>query len=496
MEIINICYNIENENEMSHKIITLLVARSNRIIQLKFKQLRQDIWEAISGTEQDFTEGKLGRAIFLLSIPMVLEMIMESIFAVVDIYFVSKLGADAVATVGITESLVTIVYSLAIGLSMATTALVSRRIGEKNPEGASRAAFQAILTGIIVSLFIAIPGALFASDLLALMGGTELMQEEYSGYTAIMLGANGVIMMLFIINAIFRSSGDAAISMRVLWIANIINIILDPMLIFGYGPFPELGVAGAATATTIGRGLAVVYQFYLLSSAKHRIKISRKDMIVKAKTIAKIIRLSLGGIGQSLIATTSWIGLMKIVAEFGSEVVAGYTIGIRIIIFSLLPSWGISNAAATLVGQNLGAKKPDRAEQSVWTTGKINAVFLGIMGVIFIMAPSFFIRLFIQDPEVVESGAACLRIMSYGFVMYGFGMVLIQSFNGAGDTLTPTKINFVSFWVIEIPLAWILATKLGMEQNGVYTAIVIAETFMTIVAIVLFRRGKWKLKKV
>ena len=496
MEIINICYIIENENEMSYKVIPLLFAKSNRRIQLKFKQLKKDVWEAVSGTEQDFTEGKLGRAIFLLSIPMVLEMVMESVFAVVDIYFVSRLGADAVATVGITESLVTIVYSLAVGLSMATTALVSRRIGEKNPDKAAKAAFQAITTGIIVSMFIAVPGVIFARDLLSLMGGTEQMINDYSGYTSIMLGANGIIMMLFIINAIFRSSGDAAISMRVLWMANIINIILDPILIFGWGPFPEMGVAGAATATTIGRGLAVIYQFYLLSTGKHRLRITRKDMVIKARTIAKIIRLSLGGIGQSLIATTSWIGLMKIVAEFGSEVVAGYTIGIRIIIFSLLPSWGISNAAATLVGQNLGAEKPDRAENSVWTTGKINAIFLGVMGVIFIFAPSFFIKLFIQDPAVVESGANCLRIMSYGFVMYGFGMVMIQSFNGAGDTLTPTKINFVSFWMIEIPLAWILAMKLGFEENGVYTAIVVAETFMTIVAIILFRRGKWKLKKV
>ena len=463
---------------------------------MKFKQLRKDTWEAISGTEQDFTEGKLGKAIFLLSIPMVLEMVMESVFAIVDIYFVSKLGADAVATVGITESLVTIVYSLAIGLSMATTALVSRRIGEKDPGKAAKAAFQAIITGIIVSLFIAVPGVIFASDLLALMGGTEQMQTEYAGYTRIMLGANGVIMMLFIINAIFRSSGDAAISMRVLFIANFINIILDPMLIFGYGPFPEMGVAGAATASTIGRGIAVAYQFYLLSSGKHRVKITAKDMVLRIKTIAKIVKLSLGGIGQSLIATTSWIGLMKIVATYGSEVVAGYTIGIRVIIFALLPSWGISNAAATLVGQNLGAKQPERAEQAVWTTGRINAIFLGLMGVIFIMAPSFFIRIFIQDAIVVESGAACLRIMSYGFVMYGFGMVMVQSFNGAGDTITPTKINLVSFWLIEIPLAWFLATKIGMEQNGVYVAIVVAETVMTVMAIILFRRGKWKLKQV
>lgn len=463
----------------------------------RIRQIKNDLWEAISGTTQDFTKGSIRRAVFLLSVPMVLEMIMESIFAVVDIYFVSSYGgADAVATVGLTESIVTIVYSLAVGLSMATTALIARRIGEKKPGEASKTAFQAILTGLVVSLFIAIPGILFSKEILGLMGASETMQNEYSGYTQIMLGANGIIMLLFIINAVFRSSGDAAISMRVLWIANIINLILDPLLIFGIGPFPELGVAGAAVATTIGRGTAVIYQFYLLSNGKHRIRIRISDLVVRFAIIKQIIKLSLGGIGQNLIATASWIGLMRIVSTFGSEAVAGYTIGIRVILFSLLPSWGISNAAATLVGQNLGAKQPDRAEKSVWITGIINAIFLGSMGVFFILFPTFFINLFIQDPEVVKSGVACLKIISFGFIMYGFGMVMVQSFNGAGDTLTPTKIYFLSFWVIEIPLAWILAKTFGMEQDGVYWAIVIAETFMTFLALWLFRKGKWKEKQV
>jgi Na+-driven multidrug efflux pump len=434
------------------------------------KQIFKDIKEAISGSDQDFTEGKLGRAIFLLSIPMVLEMIMESIFAVVDIYFVSKLGADAIATVGITESLITLIYAIAIGLSMATAALVSRRIGEKKPGDAANAAFQGILVGFITSLLIAVPGAIFASDLLLLMGMSGEVAAGLSSYTAIMLGGNMVIMLLFIINAVFRSAGDAAISMRVLILANSINLILDPMLIFGWGPFPELGIAGAAIATNIGRGIAVIYQLYLLFRGNGRIKL----------------------IGQTVIATSSWIVMVRIISVFGSEIVAGYTIAIRIIIFILLPSWGISNAAATLVGQNLGAKKPDRAERAVWLTSRVNLGFMGFLGMILAIFPEFFIRMFIDDPAVVYPGAQCLRIISIGFLSYAFGMVLIHAFNGAGDTRTPTWINFICFWIIEIPLAYLLAIPFGVGEQGVFYSIVIAETLLTIMAFIVFKKGKWK----
>jgi len=395
------------------------------------KKIYKDLFEAISGTEQDFTEGKLSRAIFLLSIPMVLEMIMESIFAVVDIYFVSKLGPDSVATVGITESLITIVYAIAIGLSMATTSIVSRRIGEKDPGEAGRTAFQSIITGLFASLLIAIPGFIFASDLLRLMGANDLIIRELSGYTKIMLGGNVVIMLLFIINAVFRSSGDAAISMRVLWIGNIINIILDPCLIFGWGPFPELGIAGAAVATTTGRGVAVIYQFYLLFRGNKRVRILALHIGVNFRLIGKILKISLGGIGQNLIATSSWVALVRIISVFGSEALAGYTIAIRIVLFALLPSWGVSNAAATLVGQNLGAKKPERAERAVWVTGWVNMILLGIIGAILIIYPGRFISFFIDDPQVMESGILGLKIISAGFIAYGLGMVLVNSFNGS-----------------------------------------------------------------
>jgi len=435
------------------------------------KQIFKDIKEAIAGTDQDFTEGKLGRAIFLLSIPMVLEMVMESIFAVVDIYFVSRLGADAIATVGITESLITLIYAVAIGLSMATAALVARRIGEKKHETAANAAFQGIFAGFLISLIIAVPGA-------------------------IMIGGNMVIMLLFIINAVFRSAGDAAISMRVLWLANSINLVLDPILIFGWGPFPELGIAGAAIATNIGRGIAVAYQLHLLFRGNGRVKLIGDKIKVDLTVMTKLIRISLGGIGQNIIAMSSWIAMVRIVSVFGSEVVAGYTIAVRIIIFSLLPSWGIGNAAATLVGQNLGAKKPDRAEKSVWMTGRVNLILLGSIGAIFVLIPEFFVRLFIADPAVLIPGAQCLRIISIGFLAYGFGMVLIQSFNGAGDTRTPTWINFICFWVIEIPLAYWLAISVGIGEQGVFYAIVIAETILTVLAFIVFKKGRWKENKV
>lgn len=462
----------------------------------RLKNLYKDILESISGTDLDFTEGKLSRAILLLSIPMVLEMIMESIFAIVDIWFVSKLGPDAIATVGITESMITIVYSISVGLSMATTSLVSRRIGEKNPDMAARSAMQSIIAGLLASFLIAVPGIIYAPQLLALMGANEVIVNEMSGYTRIMFGGNIAIMLLFIINAVFRSSGDAAISMRVLWIANLINIVLDPCLIFGLGPFPELGIEGAAIATTTGRGIAVVYQLYILFKGSRRVRILRKHLRINLKLIMKILRISVGGIGQNLIATSSWILLVRIIAEFGSAAVAGYTIAIRIILFALLPSWGISNASATLVGQNLGANKPDRAERSAWVTGGVNVVLLSVFGLIMILFPGVFIRFFTDDAEVIRTGITGLRIVSAGFMAYGMGMVMVNSFNGAGDTATPTWINIIAFWMIEIPLAYTLGISAGMEEKGVFIAIVIAETIMTLLAIVIFRRGKWKLNEV
>ncbi len=463
---------------------------------IKIKSIWKNIKEAIAGTDQDFTKGSLPKAIFLLSVPMVLEMVMESIFAVVDIFFVSKLGADAVATVGLTESVMTLIYAVGFGLAMATTAMVSRRIGEKKPKEAATTAFQAIITGITISVAIAIPGFIFAEDILRLMGATTHMITEMSSYTKIILGSNIVIMLLFIINAVFRSAGDAAISMRVLWVANILNIILDPCLIFGYGPFPELGIKGAAIATTIGRGTAVIYQFYILFRGKRRIKLAWSDIKVQFDIIYRLIKISLGGIGQNIIATSSWIGLMRIVSIYGSEVLAGYTIAIRIMIFTLLPSWGISNAAATLVGQNLGAKQPERASRSVWLTGRFNMVFMGIISIFFIVTPDTFIKLFIAETRVIEVGSVCLRIMGYGFIAYAMGMVLINSFNGAGDTKTPTLINFISFWIVEIPLAYFLAITLGMQERGVFWSVVVAETILALIAFYLFKKGKWKEKQV
>jgi len=455
-----------------------------------------DIKEAIAGTERDFTNTPLGQSIFILAVPMVLEMLMESVFAVVDIYFVSKLGADAVATVGLTESALTVVYAIGMGLSIATTALVSRRIGEKKNEEAGLVAFQSIAAAFIVSLLIAVPGFLFAKEFLALMGGTSKIIEDGYTYPMIMFGGNVVIMLLFIINAVLRSSGDAAISMRVMWIANLINLVLDPILIFGLGPIPELGIKGAALATTTGRGIAVVYQFYILFNGKRRIKLYLSSIKIRLKIMLDLLKVSGGGILQNLIATSSWILLVRIIAVSGPTALAGYTIAIRIIIFALLPAWGLSNAASTLVGQNLGAKHPERAERSVWITSYVNMALMGIIGLIFILIPEQFIRLFINDPDVIYDGISCLRIISIGFIMYALGMVLIQGFNGSGDTMTPTLINFFSFWLIEIPLAYLLAISLNFGLTGACMAIVIAESTLTLISIIIFKKGKWKLRKV
>jgi len=477
----------------------LHISYKSQLSKFSFREFFQDLKEAISGSERDFTKIPLSKAILLLSIPMVLEMIMESVFALVDIFFVSRLGADAVATVGITESLMTIIYAIGIGLSVGTTALVSRRIGEKRPEEASVAAVQAIFTGIVVSLVFSAVGLFFAKDLLRMMGASEPTIEMGYMYPTIMLGGNMVIMLLFIINAVFRSSGDAAISMRVLWFANILNIILDPLLIFGIGPFPELGIKGAAVATNIGRGMAVLYQLYLLGKGNYRVKVRANQIVIRLKEIMQLVKLSLGAIGQYIIATSSWIFLVWVVTSLGEEVVAGYTIAIRILLFALLPAWGLANAAATLVGQNLGAKQPDRAERSAWVVGIANMVFLGLVSIIFIAIPEAFIRFFIDEiaePVVMASGVTCLRIVSFGFLVYALGQVMVNSINGAGDTATPVWINFVAFWLMEIPLAYLFVKVWGLQINGVCYAILIADTALTLIAIAVFRRGKWKLKVV
>lgn len=470
----------------------------NSFHQLKLRLI--NYWKlirlSVSGTDQDFTTMKLRKAIVLLSIPMVIEMIMESVFAVVDIFFVSKLGADAVAVVGLTESLMTIVYAIGFGLSMGTTALVARRIGEKDNVGAKASAVQAIIAGLSVSVVIALVGVIYTQDLLSLMGASRDTIDNYYSFTSIMFGGNMVIILLFIINAIFRSAGDAAISMRVLFMANLVNIILDPILIFGLGPIPAMGIKGAAIATNIGRGLAVAYQFYILFGGSGRITIKIADIVPDFKLLWNLVRLSLGGIGQNIIATSSWIGMVRIVSEFGSGAVAGYTIAIRVIIFSLLPSWGISNAAATLVGQNLGAGRPDRAERSVYITGVTNMILLGFISLVFIFFPAIFIGLFITDPSVIEYGISCLRIVSYGLLFYGLGMVMTQSLNGAGDTVTPTILNLICFWMLEIPLAWFLALHLGYEFKGVFYAVFIAESVLSLMGLAMIRHGKWKLKKV
>lgn len=458
----------------------------------RLKSLWSGIVDAIRGTEQDYTKINLKKAIFLLSIPMVLEMCMESVFAIVDIYFVSSLGADAVASVGLTESLMSILYALAFGIATSATAIVSRRIGEQDPKSASESALQAIIIGIFISIIIAIIGLVYTDKLYILMGANESVIQNYSGYMRIMFAGNISIMLLFIINAIFRSAGDAAISLRVLFIGNAINIVLDPCLIYGWGPFPKLGVEGAAIATVTGRLTAVIYQIYLLLKGNYRIKIILSQFKIDFGIILNIIKMSLGATGQNIIATSSWVLLMRIVSEFGSTAIAGYTIAIRIIIFFLLPSVGMANAASTLVGQNLGAKRPDRAESSVWITGSLNSILLGCIGIILIVIPQYWLSLFISEPDVIAQGAISLQIVSFGFISYGLGMVLLHAINGAGDTITPVKLNIIFFWLVEVPLAYALSISADMNLNGVCYAIIAAETLLTLAAVLVFKRGKWK----
>jgi putative MATE family efflux protein len=459
--------------------------------------LWQDVRDAIRGEHHhDFTSGPMGRAIVLLAVPMVMEMVMESVFAVVDVFYVSRLGPDAVATVGLTESMLTLIYTLAMGLSIGVMATVARRVGEKNPEEASLAAVQGIALGIGFSLVIAIVGLAFAPDLLRLMGASPEVIAGGTGYTRMMLGGNVVIMLLFLINAIFRGSGDAAISMRVLWLANACNIVLAPCFIFGLGPFPQLGVMGAAVGTTLGRGIGVLFQLWCLTRPTRRVQVHQRHLALHWGTMLNLLKLSASGTFQVFVGMASWIGAVRIISTFGSTAVAGYTIGIRIIIFALLPSWGLSNAAATMVGQNLGAGKPERAEKAVWMAGFYNMIFLGIVGVVFLVAADWIVDIFVSDTVVHPTAVACLRIVSLGFIFYAWGMVLTQSFNGAGDTWTPTWINVFCFWLLELPLAWYLAEHTALGSSGVFVAIAVAFSTLAVVSAVMFRRGTWKSKKV
>ena len=460
----------------------------------------ESIWgavrEALRGSRRNYTEGPIGRAILILAIPMVLEMMMESVFVVCDVFFVSKLGPDAVATVGLTESLLAIVYTIGMGLSIGVTATVARRTGEHDNEGASRSAVQGITLGLFVSLGLGVLGAIFAPTLLRLMGASPDVLATGSHFTRVMLGGSASILLLFLINGIFRGAGDAQLSMRTLWLANGINILLGPCLIFGLGPFPRLGVTGAAVATTIGRSTGVLFGLAQFFRQSGRVHIHRRHLTVDPGLMVKLLRLSGSGMFQVLIGTASWIGLVRILAGFGSTALAGYTIAIRIVLFALLPSWGMGNAAATMVGQALGARKPDRAEQAVWRAAFYNLCFLGVVGVIFVFGARGIVQLFTSDPAVAEYARTALRVIAIGFVLYAYGMVLSQSFNGAGDTWTPTWLGFFSFWMFEIPLAYLLAVHLGFGPFGVFTAIPIAFSVYAIAALVMFRRGGWKAKVV
>jgi len=461
---------------------------------------QQSVWrrgidffrEAVQDNDEDFTAGPIGRALGLLAIPMMLEMAMESVFAVVDIAFVSRLGTDAVAAVGITEALITVLYGIAIGLGMGLTAMVSRRIGSGDTVGAAAVTGQAIWVGAFLSIVIGIAGVAYARDLLVLMGASEGVIEQGVGFTAVTLGGAVTIIYLFLLNAAFRGAGDATVALRSLWLANGINIVLDPCLIFGLGPFPEMGVTGAAVATTIGRGTGVLYQLWYLTNGRGRIEFHVQYLRFNLPLALRMVRISLGGIGQFLIATASWIGIMRIVSIYGSGAIAAYTIALRMMEFVFLPAWGLGNAAATLVGQNLGAGQPERAEKSVWQAAKFNAWFMAGSGAVLLFFAGNITGLFSSEPDVLRWGTSCLQIMSIGFPMYAVGMVVVQALNGAGDTTTPAILNFICFWLLQIPLAYGLATQTSLAPNGAFIAIVVAESLLTVLAVVIFRKGAWK----
>jgi putative MATE family efflux protein len=469
---------------------------STAIPQSTTSRVIGDIRDALRGRQHDYTSGPIGQAIFLLAIPMVLEMVMESLFALSDVFFVARLGATAVATVGLTESMMIVVYTLAMGLSISGTAVVARRIGEKDADGAGRAAVQAILLGAIVAAIIAITGAVLAPTLLRFMGAGNDVITTGTMFTRVMLGGSVTAFLLFVVNATFRGAGDAAVSMRVMWLANGINIALGPMLIFGVGPFPELGVTGAAIATTIGRGTGLLYALYRLARGSGNLRVKRTHVVFEPQTMLSMLRMSVNGTFQVLVGSLSWILLVRLMAMFGSAAMAGYTIAVRMVMFALLPAWGLSNAAATMVGQALGAQNPDRAEKAVWTAARYNVVFLGLMGVIFGVFAPWIVRGFTVDPAVTRVAVDGLRLMAIGFPLFAFGMVLTQSFNGAGDTSTPTRINIGVFWVFEIPLAWFLAQHTSLGFHAIFAAISVAYSVLAGVSFVMFRRGTWRARKI
>ena len=458
-----------------------------------FRRVQSFLSEALKDNDEDFTTGPVGRALGLLAIPMMLEMAMESIFAVVDIAFVSRLGTDAVAAVGIAEALITVLYAIAIGLGMGLTAMVSRRIGAKDPHGAAQVTGQAIWVGVFLSIGIGIFGVMFARDLLVIMGASDGVIEQGTGFTAVLLGGSFSIIYLFLLNAAFRGAGDATVALRSLWLANGINIVLDPCFIFGLGPFPEMGVTGAAVATTIGRGIGVAYQLWYLMNGRGRIAFAVQHLRFVPSLAWRLLRISLGGIGQFLIATSSWIGVMRIVAMFGSPAIAAYTIALRMMEFVFLPAWGLGNAAATLVGQNLGAGQPDRAEESTWKAARYNAAFMAFAGIFLLLFAQTITGWFTDAPDVLHIGTRCLQILGIGFPMYAVGMVIVQAMNGAGDTETPMTLNVICFWLVQIPLAFLLATKTSLEPHGAFIAIVVSESLLTVLSVIVFRRGGWKI---
>jgi len=452
--------------------------------------------QAVQGKTKDFTQGSIGKAAFLLAVPMVLEMVMESIFAITDIFFVAGLGSQAIAVVGLTEAVLTLLYAVAIGLSMAVTATIARRIGEKNTLLANQVAGQTLWLGLIVALIVSFVGINYSEQILAMMGATDSLIEQGKSYTSIMLGGSISILYLFLINAIFRGAGDASTAMKSLWLANGINIILDPLLIYGVGPFPEMGLAGAAVATTIGRSIGVIYQLNYLFKLSTRIKVGLKELAFNSDVCVKLIKVSTGGVVQFLIATASWIALVRIISTYGSAAVAGYTIAIRVVMFTILPAWGLSNAVATLVGQNLGAGKAERAEQSVWKIAKYNVYFLLSVALLFLVFTQEIVSIFTQDKLVLHYASDTLRFISYSYGFFAIGMIVVQAFNGAGDTMTPTKINFFCYWLVQIPLAYLLAKGLDLGPTGVFLAITLSQSLLAFVGIIIFRKGHWKLKQI